>query len=118
VRALADFVRGLGELPESVSIKDATRAKGPFDLVVLFARSVAELGHDLPLMKGKLNKAGGLWIGWPKTVPTRNRAPIATDLGEAAVRELGLTAELVDNKVCALDDTWSGLRFVYRLVDR
>ncbi len=118
VRAPASFARSLGKLPDGVSLKDGMRAKGPFDAVVLFAGSASELGRDLPIMKGKLDKNGGLWIGWRKKVPTGGAAAIATDLGEATVRTAGLAAGLVDNKVCALDDTWSGLRFVYRLSDR
>jgi hypothetical protein len=54
-----------------------------------------------------------LWIAWPKRA-----SGVETDLSENAVRELGLAAGLVDNKVCAIDQTWSGLRFVYRLRDR
>jgi hypothetical protein len=118
VRPPADFGRSLGDLPDGVSVRDGTRAKGPFDVLVLFVRSAGELRQDLPVMKDKLDKAGGLWIGWPKKAPTGKGTPIVTDLGETAVRELGLAAGLVDNKVCALDDTWSGLRFVYRLADR
>ena len=57
--------------------------------------------------------AGGLWIAWPKKT-----AGVATDLRENVVRDVGLAHGLVDNKVCAVDDTWSGLRFVYRLADR
>jgi hypothetical protein len=54
-----------------------------------------------------------LWIAWPKKT-----AGVATDLQESIVRDVGLAHGLVDNKVCAVDDTWSGLRFVYRLADR
>jgi hypothetical protein len=57
--------------------------------------------------------AGGLWIAWPKRA-----SGVATDLSDHVVRELGLAAGLVDNKVCAVDETYSGLRFVYRLRDR
>ena len=57
--------------------------------------------------------SGGLWIAWPKRT-----AGVATDLRESIVREVGLAHGLVDNKVCAVDETWSGLRFVYRLSDR
>ena len=56
---------------------------------------------------------GGLWVAWPK-----GTSCVATDLRESIVRELGLAHGLVDNKVCAVDDVWSGLRFVYRLKDR
>jgi hypothetical protein len=56
---------------------------------------------------------GGLWVAWPKKTSC-----VATDLTFDPVQEVGLDAGLVDNKVCAIDDTWSGLRFVVRLVDR
>jgi hypothetical protein len=61
----------------------------------------------------KLDKSGGLWIAWPKT-----SSGVETDLTESTIRDIGLAAGLVDNKVCAIDHTWSGLRFVYRLKDR
>ena len=64
-------------------------------------------------LKAALEPAGGLWIAWPK-----RSSGVDTDLTETVVRELGLAAGLVDNKVCAIDQVWSGLRFVYRLADR
>ena len=67
----------------------------------------------LPALKAALAPAGGLWIAWPK-----RSSGVDTDLSETVVRELGLAAGLVDNKVCAIDQVWSGLRFVYRLADR
>ena len=60
-----------------------------------------------------LEPDGGLWIAWPKKT-----SGVATDLVFEAVQRIGLDAGLVDNKVCAIDDTWSGLRFVHRLADR
>ena len=73
----------------------------------------AELERRLPALRAALDPAGGLWIAWPKRA-----SGLETDLSENVVRELGLAAGLVDNKVCAIDETWSGLRFVYRLRDR
>jgi hypothetical protein len=64
-------------------------------------------------LKAALDPAGGLWVAWPKRA-----SGVDTDLTETVVRELGLAAGLVDNKVCAIDQVWSGLRFVYRLADR
>jgi hypothetical protein len=64
-------------------------------------------------LKERLEPAGGLWIAWPKRA-----SGIATDVGEGEVRARGLAAGLVDNKVCAIDEVWSGLRFVVRVVDR
>ena len=71
------------------------------------------LARRLPALREGLAPAGGLWIAWPK-----RSSGLQTDLGEGIVRELGLGCGLVDNKVCAIDETWSGLRFVYRLADR
>ena len=64
-------------------------------------------------MKRALEYDGGLWIAWPKRT-----SGVATDLSENPVREIGLANGLVDNKVAAIDETWSGLRFVYRRADR
>jgi hypothetical protein len=64
-------------------------------------------------MKNHLDEGGMLWISWPKKAAT-----IETDLDENIVREIGLKAGLVDVKVCAVDEIWSGLKFVYRVKDR
>jgi hypothetical protein len=78
---------------------------------------MAELARRFPALKARLDPAGGLWIAWPKK--TRKPASgLVTDVTETDVRAIGLAAGLVDNKVCAIDDVWSGLRFVFRLVDR
>jgi hypothetical protein len=60
-----------------------------------------------------MTPAGGLWVAWPKKA-----SGVPTDLNENLIREIGLAAGMVDNKVCAIDETWSGLRFVFRLKDR
>jgi hypothetical protein len=98
-------------LPDRVRL--VARLAGTFDVIVAFSGSRAELEHRLPRLTAALDPAGGLWIAWPKRT-----SPITTDLSDDVVRELGLAAGLVDNKVCAIDETWSGLRFVYRLGDR
>ena len=82
-------------------------------MIVGFVANLAALRRDLPRVLPRLDPAGGLWIGWPKKA-----SGIATDLGEAEVRRMGLATGLVDNKVCAIDDVWSGLRFVVRVADR
>ncbi|MGZ4179734.1 MAG: DUF3052 domain-containing protein [Solirubrobacteraceae bacterium] len=106
-----DFDRTLGELPDGVAVR--RRLRGPLDVIVAFyvERSVFE--RRLPALRGALQPAGGLWVAWPKRA-----SGVATDLSETVVRELGLAAGLVDNKVCAIDAVWSGLRLVYRLRDR
>jgi hypothetical protein len=82
-------------------------------VIVAFCGRRARLERGLPTWRAALDTAGGLWIAWPKRA-----SGLDTDLGDGAVRELGLAAGLIDNKVCAIDATWSGLRFVYRLADR
>ncbi len=111
VGAPEGFEDRLGELPGGVTVRRRLRA--PCDVIVSFHVVEAELGRRLPALTRALTPAGGLWLAWPKRA-----SGIKTDLGEHAVRELGLAAGLVDNKVCAIDATWSGLRFVYRLADR
>jgi hypothetical protein len=111
VNAPAGFDAVLGELPAGVAVR--RRLRGPVDVVVSFHVDRDQLERRLPALRAALSDAGGLWIAWPK-----RSSGVATDLGDNAVRELGLAAGLVDNKVCAIDATWSGLRFVYRLADR
>jgi hypothetical protein len=111
LRAPADFDRTLGELPDGVTVR--TSARGPLDVIVAFTMERAELQRRMPALRRALDPAGGLWIAWPKRA-----SGVPTDVTEGVVRELGLAAGLVDNKVCAIDETWSGLRLVYRLRDR
>jgi hypothetical protein len=111
VDAPAGLDETLGELPPGVVVR--RRLQGSFDVIVAFCGQRARLEAGLPRWRGALDQAGGLWIAWPKRT-----SGIETDLGDGVVRELGLAAGLVDNKVCAIDATWSGLRFVYRLTDR
>jgi hypothetical protein len=105
------FTTTLGELPPGVEIR--TRLRGSFDVIVAFFVARGELERRLPAMHSALEQSGGLWMAWPKRT-----SGMTTDLAEGIVRELGLATGLVDNKVCAIDATWSGLRFVYRLADR
>ena len=118
-KAPDDFTTTLGELPEGVTLEDADKRadKRPFDVVVAFVVTASELPALFKRLKPRLDPAGGLWIGWPKKKPKAQPA-IVSNVTETLVREAGLAAGLVDNKVCAIDDTWSGLRFVVRLVDR
>ena len=95
-------------LPDGV-----TEAAGEADVIVAFHTRRAELAERIPALRGHMDKAAGLWITWPKRA-----AKMDTDLTEDVVRELALANQLVDNKVCAIDETWSGLRLVIRLRDR
>jgi hypothetical protein len=119
LRAPDGFVDALGELPAGVSLETlrtggrAARAARPFDVIVWFVRALDEVDRELAGLPARLAPAGGLWIAWPKRA-----SGIPTDAGENEIRARGLTAGLVDNKVCAIDETWSGLRFVIRLADR
>jgi hypothetical protein len=101
----------LGELPANVEVRRS--ARGTVDVLLAFFSRRVDLERRLPVLRAALDPAGGLWIGWPKRA-----SAVATDVTEGVVRELGLAAGLVDNKVCAIDQTWSGLRLVYRLRDR
>ena len=117
-RAPDDFVKALGDLPAGVSLETLRRggrggAARPFDVIVWFVRALDEVDRELAGLPAWLAPSGGLWIAWPKRA-----SGVTTDVGEGLVRELGLAAGLVDNKVCAIDATWSGLRLVYRLRDR
>lgn len=111
IGAPAGFDTVLGALPEGVAVR--TRLRGRFDVIVAFASRRAVLVRRLEALKDTLEPDGGLWLAWPK-----RSSGVATDLTEADVRALGLGTGLVDNKVCAIDATWSGLRFVYRVADR
>lgn len=103
-----------GSLDEG-SPDDGSPDDGPggHDVVVAFAPDLAALPAALRDGQRLLAIDGGLWIAWPKKSSGLHR-----DLDREAVREAGLRTGLVDNKVCAIDDDWSGLRFVYRLKDR
>jgi hypothetical protein len=91
-----------------------TRAgKGRYDVVLAFAPDLATLRRRFAPAMEATTTAGRLWVCWPK-----RSGGMATDLTENLVRELGLGQGVVDVKVCALDDTWSGLAFVRRLRDR
>jgi hypothetical protein len=102
----------LAELPEGVAVH-ATAAGGPYDVILAFAPRRADLDRHFTALARKLKPTGGLWIAWPKKA-----SGVATDLTEDVVRAVGLEAGLVDNKVCAIDEVWSGLRFVVRVYDR
>lgn len=100
------------ELPEGARLFRQLRP-GPVDVMVYFVDKVADLEHRLGALLQRLHPAGGLWIAWPKKASRR-----PTDMTEDVVRRIGLAGGLVDNKVCAIDDTWSGLRLVVRVENR
>lgn len=106
-----DFAATLGKLPDGVTV--STRLGGGLDVIVFFTRRRAELEGRWERLRSALKPNGGLWVAWPKRA-----SGVETDLTEDVVREIALAGGLVDNKVCAIDATWSGLRLVYRLADR
>jgi hypothetical protein len=85
----------------------------PYDVIVAFNASRAMLDRHVEKLPARLSIAGGLWLCWLK-----KSSGVATDIGEGDVRAAGLDAGLVDNKIAAIDETWSGLRFVRRVADR
>jgi hypothetical protein len=101
----------LGELPEGVTV--ARQARGKADVIVSFHTERAELARRMPKLRDAMEPTAGLWIAWPKRA-----SKVPTDLTEDVVRELALANVLVDSKVAALDEKWSGLRLVIRLRDR
>jgi hypothetical protein len=107
----ASFMKDLGKLPDGVQSSD--RLSGKANVVVYFTDERAALEKDFSRLSDALVPDGMLWIGWPKKASGR-----PTDLTENVVREIGLERGLVDVKVCAIDGTWSGLKFVIRLKDR
>ena len=95
------------ELPEDVSVRRRAGAKA--DVILTFHTVRAELEQRLPALRAMMEPATGLWIAWPKRA-----SKVPTDITEDVLREIVLPTGLVDNKVCAVDATWSGLRLVIR----
>jgi hypothetical protein len=111
VNAPKDFESTLGELPNTVEfIKRPTKS---LDIILFFVLNERALTRDFAELAAKLTANGMIWIAWPK-----KSSGVTTDLTEQRVQRIGLDAGLVDVKVCAIDETWSGLKFVYRLKDR
>jgi hypothetical protein len=111
VSAPKGFDIALGDLPPGVEVRP--HARGKLDVIVFFATRRAELTRRFPAFARAIAPEGGLWVAWPKLT-----SGVACDLRENVVREIGLDAGLVDNKVAAIDGVWSGLRFVVRRADR
>ena len=91
----------------------ASRLRGSFDVIVQFAPTLSVLERRIEPSIAALAPRGRLWIAWPK-----RSSPIVSDLDDRIVREGMLASGLVDNKVCAIDETWSALCFVRRLRPR
>lgn len=106
LRAPRDFPATLGALPDGATLLGDPRR--PVDLLIWFVRSRAELTRRIGAVAARLG-AGGVWIAWPK-----KGSAFEGDVTQNDVRRTGLASGLVDFKICAIDDTWSGLRFVRR----
>jgi hypothetical protein len=107
--ALLDAPQGwtIEDLPADVSVR--TRAQGPLDVIVAFFRRRAAIERRLPALLRSVRADGSVWIAWP-----RKAAGHVSDISENDLRTLILPTGLVDTKVAAIDDDWSGLRFVWR----
>jgi len=103
----------LGALPDGVRTSSSLAGKEPLDVILLFVTSRRALEQKFAPAAGRLTPAGRLWVAWPKKA-----SGARTDLTEDVARQVGLPRGLVDNKVCAIDETWSGLQFVWRLENR
>jgi len=110
VNAPNDFEPQL-ELPERVTVNG--KSKKPSDFVLLFVKSRHALAREFSRYSAKLTPPGMLWVSWPKKT-----SGVQSDLNENIVRDIGLAKGMVDVKVCAIDEVWSGLKFVFRLQDR
>lgn len=107
------YAKNLGKLPEGVTTAKPDGLKREFNLIHVFGKSRKDMESKIRRLKGRLRMDGMLWASWPK-----GSSGVETDLSENILREIGLKNGLVDVKVCAIDEVWSGLKFVYRLKDR
>jgi len=105
------YNKTLGKLPKGVFVTDML--KGPLDFIQFFTRKREELESKFPILKQELSPKRMLWISWPKS-----SSKVETDLNENIVREIGLKNGLVDVKICAVNEIWPGLKFIYKLKDR
>lgn len=106
-----NYYKELGKLPKDVI--EVKNLSNNIDFIHFFTKTKKELENTFPKLKKSIAQNGMIWISWLKT-----SSIIQTDLNENKVREIGLKNGLVDVKVCAVNENWSGLKFVYRLKDR
>ena len=107
INAPNGFETFLGALPPGAEI--VKRLAKPLDIILLFVTSERAVARDFSKLSVKLATKGMIWIAWPK-----KSSGVASDLSFERVQRIGLDAGLVDVKICAIDDTWSGLKFVHR----
>jgi hypothetical protein len=111
INAPNNFKSVLGVLPTNTYI--VSRLEAPLDIVLLFVDREELLARNFPQIAKKISSKGMIWVAWPK-----KSSGVATDLIFDRVQRIGLDCGLVDVKICAVDEIWSGLKFVYRLKDR
>jgi hypothetical protein len=107
------FEDTLGELPDVASLHTDLADDARYDVIVFFVTERAELEAELPHLRASMAPACGLWIAFPKRA-----SKVATDVTDNVIREIALPTGLVDNKVCAIDATWTGVRLVIRRANR
>jgi hypothetical protein len=105
------FRAELGDLPRDVVVMRHGQER--LDFIIVFSKSESSLRKEFPILALQLKPNGMLWVSWPK-----KSSNVETDLRFENVQRIGLDAGLVDVKICAINDTWSGLKFVFRLRDR
>jgi hypothetical protein len=106
-----NYLELLDPLPEGVSV--IPRLAGKMNMIHLFTKEAAEVAAKIAVYRHKIAEDGMIWVSWPKKA-----AKVPTDVTEDVIRELALPLGLVDTKVCAVDDVWSGLKLVIRLANR
>jgi hypothetical protein len=111
VNAPAYYFDLFDDLPDELIVN--SRGKQPKDFIHFFTTELKELNNTLPKLKQELEQNGMIWVSWPKKA-----AKVATDVTENPIRDLALSIGLVDVKVCALDEVWSGLKLVIPVKDR
>jgi hypothetical protein len=113
IHAPDGFEKTLGSLPHGVTVQASLSGTTPFDVIVVFVTRRGDLERQLGSIRRRMSPATGLWVAWPKKA-----SRVATDMTEDVIRDVALPTGLVDNKVCAIDETWSALRLVIRLEHR
>ncbi|MFO0728239.1 MAG: DUF3052 domain-containing protein [Myxococcota bacterium] len=103
----------LAPLPAGVEVVTKAPRTREIDVAIAFLSAATKLDPTITRIRARLAQNGGLWIAWPKKA-----SKVQTDVTEDRVRDVGLAQGLVDNKVCAIDEVWSGLRLVIRVKDR
>jgi len=109
----ASLSAALRPLPPRAVVRRSIPASGPSDIVIGFATDRGQLDRDFDRWAAAIPPDGAVWVAWPKKA-----SGVATDLTENVVRDVALSRGLVDVKVCAIDETWSGLKIVVRTKDR